>query len=100
MCVKKRKLAIYAALLKALNTRAYEKWFDLQLREELLRRLPSYCERGYEYEAKIEATIFNAYYSGKLYAGFCTYVDLFFFFTLSARSTDFQPYTVNTIRTR
>ena len=66
---EKRKLAIYAALLKALNPRVYEKWFALQLREELLRRLPPYYERGYEYEAKIEAAVFNAYYSGKLYAG-------------------------------
>jgi len=65
----KRRLAIYAALLKALNPRAYERWFALQLREELLRRLPPYYERGYEYEAKIEAAILNAFYSGKLHAG-------------------------------
>lgn len=66
---RRRKAAVYAALLMALRPRVYEKWFAWFLRMELVRRLPPYYERGYEYEAQIESAAFNSYYSGKLHAG-------------------------------
>lgn len=64
----KRKVVVYAALLKALSPRVYEKWFATLLRTELVRQLPPFYERGYEYETELESAAFNSYYSGKLHS--------------------------------